>query len=441
MARRGSLSSSEIVSSLGGIVEWYDYMLFAFMTPVFSRVFFPSEDKVAGVIVTFGIFAAGYLVRPLGALYWGSTGDRLGRKRTLVASTALMALPMALTALLPGHAAWGLYAAAALLALRLIQGFAVGGETAGVIVVLLESAAPGQRGRVESYAQMVIGIGILLSSLLGALAAGTLTQAELDAWGWRALYGVGAFLALSIAWLMQKKVEEPEEFEHQVEEDRIDKAPVERTLRYFPFRIMKGFLLAGFSGVSFYIVLAYFSVYMETFLNIPHTTALLVTSLALAVWAFSAPIFGRLSDRVGRRRLVLTSSAILAVIAFPLFLLAGEKALWALVLAQVLLTLPVAAYTTITAVQLGEMFPVTERYTGVAITYNFGQSLLGGTAPFIASILASQLHLQLAPSLYLIVWCVIAFLVGLSVPETAHKTLEELDATLPYHLRKQEAAE
>ena len=217
MRRRGGLSSSEIVSSLGGVVEWYDYMLFAFMTPVFSRVFFPSEDKVAGVIVTFGIFAAGYLVRPLGALYWGSTGDRKGRKRTLVASTVLMAVPMALTALLPGHASWGLYAAAGLLALRLLQGFAVGGETAGVIVVLLESAPTGQRGRVESYAQMVIGLGILLSSLLGALATGTLTQTELDAWGWRALYGVGAVLAVGIAWLMQIKVEEPEEFEHQVE--------------------------------------------------------------------------------------------------------------------------------------------------------------------------------------------------------------------------------
>ncbi|MCH2187015.1 MFS transporter, partial [Myxococcota bacterium] len=406
------------------------------MTPVFARVFFPSEDKVAGVIVAFGIFAAGYLIRPLGALYWGSVGDRKGRKRTLIASTVLMALPMALTGLLPGYESWGSYAAMALLALRLVQGFAVGGETAGVIVVLLESAQTGQRGRIESYAQMVIGFGILLSSLLGALATGTLTESEMDTWGWRALYGVGAGLALIVAWLMQRMVEEPEKFEHQLEEQEIDKAPVARTIRYFPFRIMKGFLLAGFAGVSFYIVLAYFSVYMETFLKISHTTALLVTSLALAVWAFSAPLFGRLSDRVGRRRVVLTASAVLAVIAVPLFWVSGERGLWLLIAVQILLVLPVAAYNTINAVQLGEMFPMTERYTGVAITYNFGQSILGGTAPFAASLLASELHLQLAPSLYLVFWCVIAFLVALGVPETSHQTLAQLDSTLPYHLRK-----
>lgn len=428
MARDDKHKTSEIVSALGGIVEWYDYMLFAFMTPVFSRVFFPGEDKVAAVIATFGIFAAGYIVRPLGALYWGSVGDRKGRKHTLVASTALMALPMALTALLPGHASWGIVAAIGLLLLRMIQGLAVGGETAGVIVVLIESAPAGQRGRVGSYSQTVIGGGILLSSLLAALFTGTLAQTQLDSWGWRVLYGIGAVIAVGIAWLMHKKVEEPEDFEDAVKEDHIEKAPVRRTLKRFPWQVVKGIVLAGFAGVSFYIVLAYFTIYMETFIHVNHTTALLVTSIALAVWAFSAPIFGRLSDRVGRRPVVLWSSAVLAVITVPLFLVAGIGSLWALIGAQVCLTIPLAAYNTINAIQLGEMFPVSERYTGVSITYNFGQSFLGGTAPFCATLLASELHLHLAPSLYLVLWCVIAFVVTLAVPETAHKTIKELDS-------------
>ena len=428
MAKRDEHKTSEVVSALGGIVEWYDYMLFAFMTPVFSRVFFPDEDKVTGVIATFGIFAAGYVVRPLGALYWGSVGDRKGRKHTLVASTALMALPMALTAVLPGHASWGLFAAIALLVLRMVQGLAVGGETAGVIVMLIESAPTGERGRIGSYAQTVIGGGILLSSLLAALFTGTLAQSQLDGWGWRVLYGIGASIAVGIAWLMHKKVEEPEDFTHAAKDHHIEKAPVRRTLRRYPWRVLKGIVLAGFAGVSFYIVLAYFTIYMETFLQVEHTTALLVTSIALAVWAFSAPLFGRLSDHVGRRPVVLWASVVLAIITVPLFLLAGVGSLWALIVAQVGLTLPVAAYNTINAIQLGEMFPVSERYTGVSITYNFGQSFLGGTAPFCASLLAIELHLHLAPSLYLVLWCVIAFFVTLAVPETAHKTIEELDS-------------
>ncbi len=424
---------SELVSALGGIAEWYDYMLFAFMTPVFTRVFFPETDRAVGVILTFGVFAGGYIVRPLGALFWGRLGDKRGRKVTLVASTVAMVVPMGLVALLPSYATWGFLAPVLLLLLRMGQGFAVGGETAGVIVLLLESAPPGERGRVGSYSQTVIGGGILLASLLSALLTGTLTAEALDAWGWRALYGLGAAMALAVAWLMQRYVEEPEDFKLALSSRRGDVAPISRAFSDYRGRLVRGTVLAGFAGVSYYVVLAYFTVYMETVLDVDHTVALLATSAALAVWTFSAPAFGKLSDRVGRRPVVLWSSAALAVVTVPLFYLADLRATWALFLAQVLLVVPVAAYNTINAVQLGEMFPVSERYSGVAITYNFGQSFLGGTAPFFASLLAEELHLQLAPAFYLVLWCVIAFVVTLFVKETANQTIEQLDVA---HVRR-----
>lgn len=420
---------SEAVSALGGIVEWYDYLLFAFMTPVFSRVFFPESHKTVGIIAGFGVFAAGYVIRPLGALYWGNVGDRKGRKKTLVLSTAAMVPPMVGMAVLPGFETLGLTSAVILVLLRFMQGFAVGGETAGVIVVLMESAKNHERGRVEAYSQMVIGAGILLASLLAALVTATLSQEELDAWGWRLLYGVGAVAAVAIAWLLNRYVVEPEDFKRIMTKHRTQKTPVRATIRQYPFRILKGIVLAGFAGVSFYIVLAYFTIYMESVLHVNHVTAILVTSFSLALWSFTAPIFGGWSDRWGRRRVAFFSTGLLALLTVPCFLLAGTLAVVALLAAQGLMTLAQASYNTINAVQLGEMFPVSARYTGVSITYNFGQSIVGGTAPFVGSLLAHSLGLQLAPAYYLVLWCVIGFLVTLTVPETAGRSIADLDRT------------
>src|SRR5262245_933637 len=366
--RRREHTRTVVAGAVGNVLEWYDFALFGFLAPVIAPLFFPSESRLASLLDTYGAFALGFFMRPLGGVLFGHIGDRLGRKQALLWSVLLMAVPTTLLGVLPTYAEVGLLAPLLLTLIRMLQGLSVGGEFIGSMSFLGEHAAPRLRGFISSWCTFSGGLGNLLGSGVAALVTATLSADDLASWGWRLPFLAGVGVGVVGLWL-RRGIEESPCFSQHAGAGETVRYPVLVALQRDRRAMLVTVGLALMLSIGFYLPWVWLSTWLSR-INSPHlplSRALEVNTLAMAVMIVMNPIAGALSDRVGRRRVMLTGCFLVAVLSYPLFLLLSSGSAVADLQAQLILAVCSGLVYGPAAAAFVELFPTQTRYSGIAL--------------------------------------------------------------------------
>jgi MHS family proline/betaine transporter-like MFS transporter len=409
---RGSMA----IAAFSTIVEWYDFTLYLYFATVLSRVFFGGGG--AGLITTLGAFAVAYLLRPLGAMLFGQIGDRLGRRRMMLLSVAIMTAAMLGTALLPTRAVIGVAAGWLLFALRCVMGFSVGGEYTGVVAYLLEGAPENRRGLITSCASAASEIGGLLAVGVCSLTVHWVGAADLERWGWRIPFLVGAALAASI-WVARSAMQESPDFARQKADGRVPENPLRFALVHHRAGIARGFAISALGSITYYVGITYVPAFLTATGALGESGALrLATIAALAVIAIT-PVTGALSDRFGRKPVLIFLSLCSAALPILLFHLMAHGSQMDAVLGAVVLACVAGGVSAVGAVATAELFPGEGRLSGLAFGATTATAIFGGVAPYAAQLAMQKTGSPLVPGIMIAVVGLCVLPVLLTLPETA----------------------
>ncbi|MGV9679977.1 MFS transporter [Nocardia sp. NPDC003482] len=376
--------------SLGNLIEWYDWYVYTAFSVYFAKTFFPQGDSTAQLLSTAAVFAVGFLMRPLGGWLLGRYADRFGRRAALTLSVTVMAAGSLLIALTPGHHSIGVAAPTLLLAARLLQGLSVGGEYATSATYLSEVAAPGRRGYYSSFQYVTLVGGQLVALAVQIVLQQLLTDTQMTDWGWRVPFAVGALGAI-IVMLLRRGMDESAAFEAQTTTENPSRTPSSETrgslrvLVRYPREclLVVGLTLGG--TIAFYTYTTYMQKFMINTSGIAKPTVAWINFLALLVFVVLQPLAGALSDRVGRRALLLFFGIAGTLGTVPLMTVLGHTRNPLAAFALMMLALIViTGYTSINAVVKAELFPTRVRALGVGLPYALTAALFGGTAETLA---------------------------------------------------------
>lgn len=398
-----------IAGFIGNVVEWYDFALYGFFASLFSTIFFPEENGVANLLAVYGIFAAGFVMRPIGAVFFGWLGDRIGRSRTMIVSVALMVIPTAVLGLLPTYQQIGVIAPIALVVLRLFQGLSVGGEFSTSVVYLVETASKKKRGRSGSLANLGSITGTAVGSLAAMASLNLLPDEQAHAWGWRIPYFFGAVIGLVGLWLRRHLPRSPE-FEKQ-EARRENEEPLRKIFLETLPKTVQAAVFAGGYGVAFYLAGVYYPNWISTHTEIGLDKAMVVNSISLLACLPFVYLMGWWSDVISRRYLMmgaLAASGVAAVVAFQPSLQTG---VWSIAISQFSLLLTLSVMLGSAPALLALLFPVRIRNTGYSISYALGMGIVGGSTPMIATWLIEKTSIASSPA-YLLTACVLLAVVA-----------------------------
>lgn len=392
--------SSMTAGVVGNVMEWYDFALFGFFAPIIAGNFFPADNPTTALLQTYGVFAAGFVMRPLGAVLFGYIGDRMGRSRALFLSVLMMGVPTFLLGVLPDYDQIGIWAPLLLVAIRLIQGLSVGGEFSSSVTYVVETAPANRRGYAGSWANFGSLGGTLLGSGTAAFMATLVSQATLESWGWRVPFLLGLLLAGFALYLRRNLPDSPAFAEH--DDQHADDNPLREVLTRNLRQTVLAVLFASGYGVFFYIPLVYLPTYASTQSGVDMAAALRINALATAIMLPIIPLAGLASDRWLRRRtLLIIVFAAMAAIAYPIFARLGTGDLETLLIGQVAFAVLAAFAVGSAPAMFAEMFPADDRLTGYSLAFNVGLGLVGGTAPMISTWLIGATGNPLAPGFYL----------------------------------------
>ncbi|MEV0367901.1 MFS transporter [Nocardia fusca] len=418
------LRRAVIASCAGSFVEYYDFAVYAALTPAIASTFFSATDRVSGLLSTLGIFALAFVARPLGGLIWGRFGDKIGRQTTLVSVIVLMSVSTAAIGLLPGYETIGVLAPLLLVILRVLQGISAGGELPGATIFVAESAPNHRRGYLVSWIGVSITCATLAGLLTAALLAALLSTESLNSWGWRIPFLLALPLGL-VGLYIRVKLDESPAFELARKAEATFRSPLPEVLgKASMYRRMAvtGLLGAG-AFLGYYIMMIYMPTLLTSELGFDSGDGLLAICAGGTAIVVLGPPMGILSDRYGRRRVLVAAAVGLIVFTYPSFLLLDTGNFLAAVAALVLLAIPVSAGQAVYVTAALERFPTSIRYTAFGISYNvFG--LIGGTAAYVSTFLVAQTGTTYAPAFYLMAVAVVVLLTTLRVPETASCPLE-----------------
>ncbi|QNK73750.1 MFS transporter [Variovorax sp. PAMC28562] len=404
-----------MAASSGNLVEWFDFYVYAFSALYFAPSFFPKADPTAQLLNTAGVFAAGFLMRPIGGWLFGRVADRYGRKNSMVISVTMMCAGSLAIACLPTYAQIGAWAPFLLLVARLFQGLSVGGEYGTTATYMSEIALKGQRGFFSSFQYVTLIGGQLLAVLVVVILEQLLSEAELKAWGWRIPFVIGAITAV-IALLLRRTLKETQSAEARANKDAGSLAGLFRNHKAAFFTVL-GYTAGG--SLIFYTFTTYMQKYLVNTVHLPIKTTSYIMTCALFVYMCMQPLFGMLSDRIGRRNNMLLFGALGALATVPI--LTGLQHVTSPVMAFVLIILALAIvsfYTSISGIVKAEMFPPEVRALGVGLAYAVANAIFGGSAEYVALGLKSLGH-ESAFYWYVTAMMVIAFFVSLRLPRTA----------------------
>lgn len=422
----GKLSIAErrrqlAAACIGNVLEYYDFVVYAYLATTIGHKFFPSDNETAGLLATFAAFGVGFLARPLGGVVIGRLGDRKGRKAALLITIFGMALGTVGIGLLPTYETVGLLAPVLLVLMRLIQGLAAGGEWGGATAFIVESAPEGRRGLFGGIGQASIAGSNLLSSVVVAIVAGIFTPDEMRDWAWRVPFLLGGIL-LPVGIYMRRNLQETPAF---VEAQQAPQKAREPHDLGSPLVLLgKAFGFTVVWTVSYYIMLSYMPTFLTKEAGLTQSQALWGNSIALVVLVVATPFFGWWSDRIGRKPLLLACCAAFAILPYPLFsVILSSPSLATIVAIQIVFNLFIAAFSGAGPSALSELFPTHSRTTLMSTGYSVAVAIFGGFAPFIATWLISRTGSSIAPTYYLIFSGIVSGLVIWGFRETAHEKL------------------
>jgi MHS family proline/betaine transporter-like MFS transporter len=409
----------------GHFVEWFDFGLYGTLATVIALKFFEQGNDQAALLSAFAVFGAGFVMRPLGGLFFGSMGDRVGRKNTLALVILITSGATVVMGLLPTFDAVGLLAPLLLVVVRLVQGFAAGGESSGATTLLAEYAPSNRRGFVSSFvdvfgfASFVAGAGLvfLFTSTFGADA--------LSSWGWRALFMLALPLGLAGLYLRQR-LEDTPEFRAIQERGEVAASPLRTSLRtsWRALLYCVGFVVL--KAVGHWILQTFMPSYLQKDLGYSQQLSYGVTVVGLLAITILVPVFGLLSDRIGRKPVMLVGCAGFVVLTYPTLVLMSRGTFWAAAGAMILLGVFMAAFDGAMSAAMAELFPTNIRYGSMAIAYNVSVALFGGITPYFATWLIASTGDRFAPAFYVMAAALVTGLVVLRSRETYRDPLKEV---------------
>lgn len=383
----------------GNFMEMFDFFLFGFYATDIAKTFFPAGDEFASLMLTFMTFGAGFLMRPLGAIVLGAYIDRVGRRAGLIVTLALMAAGTILIACVPGYARIGMAAPALVLIGRLLQGFSAGVELGGVSVYLAEMATPGNKGFYVAWQSASQQVAIVVAAALGFALNTYLTPAEVSAWGWRVPFFIGCMI-VPVLFMLRRSLQETEEFMRR--QHRPDARAIFRSMLENWVLVVTGMMLVAMTTVSFYLITIYTPTFGKSVLKLSTSDSLIVT-LCIGVSNFIwLPLMGTLSDRVGRKPLLVVFTVLTILTAYPAMTwLVGAPSFARMMMVELWLSFLYASYNGAMVVALTEVMPVEVRTAGFSLAYSLATALFGGFTPAVATALIAWTGNKGAPALWM----------------------------------------
>lgn len=417
-----SLRKSVVAGSIGVLVHWFDWAVYAYLAGTLASVFFPEENATAGLLATFAVFAVSFLVRPLGAIIFGRLGDRLGRKQTLSIVILSMAIATLVLGILPGYETIGMLAPILLIVTRIVQGLAAGGEFGSAAAFLGEFSPAKRRGFGVSWLEFGSLLGFLLASLVVYLLNVAFDPQQIVDWAWRIPFLITVPLGF-IGLYIRRKIEDTPEFEKLQELETVSHAPVKEVFQ----RNFKQFIqtcgMEIFMNVTFYVVLVYLLTYQEVYIGMDAGRAALLSTLASALGLIIVPLAGIASDRFGRKPVLMTAAIAQTVLSVPLFMLMTRGDATSAFISTLGLALILAIVLGTHAVTVVELFPTRTRQTGLSIAYAVTAALFAGTAPYVLTWLLDATGNMLVPGWFLLAVGVVGIITVVSIPETRGTSL------------------
>src|SRR5262245_31681742 len=409
----GSPQTRRVIAAgmIGNILEWYDFAIYGYFAAAIGKHFFPHEDPVAQLLSAFGVFAIGYLARPVGGAIIGHIGDRLGRRAALTFSVAAMAIPTFLIGILPGYATIGILAPIALTLLRMVQGLSVGGEYTSSMVFLVEHAPDGRRGLMGALISCGAAGGILLGSAVGAGFAASMSADALNAWGWRIPFVMGILVGVAGFFLRRHIVE-------LMPTEKRERAPIIETLHDHWRTVLKFAGLSVYNAVGFYISFVYLVSWLQLADGIAPDRALEINSISMALLLPVMIATGLLTDRFGRKPFLLLACALGFVCAVPLFWLLHQHSTVYAQFGQLGLMVTVGLFCGVQPTIMVETAPPHVRCTAVALGYNICLGIIGGFTPLVATWLVERTANEMAPAFLVMAAAAVTFVSVLTFRET-----------------------
>ncbi|WP_321795241.1 MFS transporter [Caballeronia sp. J97] len=418
------LRKAATASFIGTFVEWFDYASYGFLATIIATVFFPQSDSATGLMAAYAVFALSFIVRPIGGVIWGHFGDKVGRRNTLSLSILIMSASTFVIAFLPTYAQVGIWAPILLLATRLVQGFSASGEYAGASAFLAEYAPARRRGFYTSVVPASEAAGLLFGSVFVAVLHAVLSTDQLHSFGWRLPFLLAAPFGL-IGRYIRVKLEDTPKFRELSEHRHVAPAPVSVLLKSHRRAMVIAFGVTCLNAVGFYLVLSYMPTYISTELGVSETLSFVAATISLVTYVALIFVMGRLSDRFGRKPMLIAASLLFIVLTVPLFGGLASGSFVQVVLIQIALGALLTMNDSTLPVFLTELFPTRVRFSGFALCFNAANALFGGTAPFVATWLIHVTGNKLAPAWYLVGAAGVALIAMLASRETAGEPLPE----------------
>lgn len=406
-----------VAGAIGNVLEWYDFAVYGYFAAAIGRAFFPEEDSVAQILAAFGIFAVGFLMRPVGGAVIGSIGDKFGRRAALTVSVAAMAIPTFLVGILPGYQVLGLAAPIILTLLRMVQGLSVGGEYTTSIIFIIEQAPPNRRALVGAMGCCGAVGGILLGSATGALLASVMSEQALETWGWRIPFILGLLVGLAGVVLRRHVSETPKSVKKE-------SSPLLETVRNHGPLLARLAALSVFNSVGFYLMFVYIVSWLQFADGIAPARALEINSFSMVVLLPVMVLMSWLSDRYGRRPIMLAAAALGFVGALPFFWLMHQPAPAIILLGQLGFVLSVGTFIGAQPAMMVEAVPAEIRCTAIALGYNVTLGIVGGLSPLAATWLVHRTANNYSPAFMIMAAAAISFMAILKFDETYRAKLQ-----------------
>ena len=413
-----------IGGTIGNLTEWYNFLLYGYLASVISQLFFPSQNKLLSLTLTFTVFALSFFVRPFGGILLGWIGDTYGRQRALVISLIMLTIPTFLIGCLPTYNSIGIASPILLCLFRICQGLSAGGEHTGSAVYVAEYAPPARRTLWVSTVPTSAALGILISSASSLLIVNSFTHAQLLSWGWRTGYWAGTLLCL-ISLILRLTLPETPNFQKNQKEKSSHRSPISVLMK--DPSIIKNLLLvcclASSWGVFYQILFVWMPTYLTHIHHFSNNTALQVNSFFMLLFTCLLLCVGYIADYISRKLLLIVASSAMFMSAYPLFMLLSSGSLWQVYIAMGIFTVIFSLFIPTAFVCMLESFSTQIRYTGLSFGFNIGVAIFGGTTPLIATWLIEITGNSTAPAFYIMLFAIVALLTSIYIQDKRREAI------------------
>lgn len=393
-------------SMIGNGLEWYDYALYGQMAWLLSTLFFPQGDAFVQMLAVYGVFAAGFVVRPLGAIFFGWLGDTYGRRLSMVVAILMMAIPTGLIGALPTYTQIGIWAPILLTLIRLLQGMSLGGEFSGSIAYVVEHAPAKKRGIAGASALVSMMLGFLLGLFVVKGLIALLGQDAFEAWGWRIPFLTGVIIGL-VGFYIRNKCSESPAYEAAKEGGHLSEQPLREAFRTHKAAMLQGLVIYITVTMPFYLTTIYFIGFSKVHLGLIPADAIKLSVYNMLALLLMMPISAWVSDKIGRKKVMMAAATVMLFAAYPIFShLVEGIGFQTIMLAQLAFALILGVYVGPVAALLVEMFPTSVRFTGMAIAYNMSAAVFGGTSPMVCEWLLKSFGDARAIAAYVMASCI-----------------------------------